>query len=202
MNDNVEIILASASSRRGELLDQLGIKYKQIVPTIDEKPLRYETPGDYATRIACNKAKAVWTSSAKQLPVLGADTIITLDGSIVGKPLNQKDAENSLKNLSGREHKAVTGLCLWTSEGTYDAMVETIVKFRVITAAEIQAHCSTIEPYDKAGAYAIQGEAGNFVEYISGSYTGVVGLPLKELCVLLYQSGIFKNWSSRKEEYQ
>lgn len=202
MNDNVEIILASASSRRGELLDQIGIKYKQIVPTIDEKPLRYETPADYVTRIACNKAKAVWMLSAKQLPVLGADTIITLDGSIVGKPLNQQDAENSLKNLSGREHQAVTGLCLWASEGTYDAMVETTVKFRVIKVAEIQAYCSTIEPYDKAGAYAIQGEAGNFVEYISGSYTGVVGLPLKELCVLLYQSGIFKNRSSRKEEYQ
>ncbi len=125
-----------------------------------------------------------------------------MDGSIVDKPLNQQDAENSLKNLSGREHQVVTGLCLWTSKGTYDAMVETTVKFRVITAAEIQAYCSTIEPYDKAGAYAIQGEAGNFVEYISGSYTGVVGLPLKELCVLLYQSGIFKYRSSRKEEYQ
>ena len=202
MNNTVEIILASASSRRSDLLDKFGIKYKRIVPQINEKPFKHETPADYVSRIAFNKAKAVWMLSAKQLPVLGADTIITLDGSIIGKPLNQQDAENCIRSLSGRVHQVFTGLLLWTSYGTYDVMVETTVKFRVITDAEIHAYCSTIEPYDKAGAYAIQGEAGNFVEYISGSYTGVVGLPLKELCVLLYQSGIFKNRSSRKEEYQ
>ena len=193
MNNNVKIILASASCRRGKLLDQLDIHYERVVPTIDEKRLKYETPVNYVKRISFNKAKSVWMSSAKQLPVLGADTVITLDGSIIGKPRNQQDAEHYLKNLSGREHQVITGLCLWSCKGVYDSMVETNVKFRVITSAEILAYCTTVEPYDKAGAYAIQGQAGNFVEYISGSYTGVVGLPIKELCMLLDQAGIVDN---------
>lgn len=190
MNLRVELILASASSRRCELLDQLGILYTSNVPNVDESRGAQEEPASYVQRMAHTKAEVVWTNSTAKLPVLAADTIIALDGSVIGKPRNRQDAEHSLMMLSGREHQVLTALCLWTKQEVYESMVKTIVKFRDISSSEIQAYCSTQEPYDKAGAYAIQGLAASFVEYISGSYTGVIGLPLPELRALLQRANL------------
>lgn len=190
MKLRVELILASASSRRCELLDQLGILYTSNVPNVDESQGALEEPASYVQRMAYIKAEVVWTNSTAKLPVLAADTIIALDGAVIGKPRNRQDAEHSLMMLSGREHQVLTALCLWTKQEVYESMVKTIVKFRDISSSEIQAYCSTQEPYDKSGAYAIQGLAASFVEYISGSYTGVIGLPLPELRALLQRANL------------
>ncbi len=190
MKLRVELILASASSRRCDLLDQLGILYTSHVPNVDETQGVQEEPAIYVQRMAHTKAEVVWTNSTAKLPVLAADTVIALDGAVIGKPRDRQDAEHSLMMLSGREHNVLTALCLWTKHGVYESMVETIVKFREISFSEIQAYCSTQEPYDKAGAYAIQGLAASFVEYISGSYTGVIGLPLSELCTLIQRANL------------
>lgn len=190
MKLRVELILASASSRRCDLLDQLGILYTSHVPNVDETQGGQEEPAIYVQRMAHTKAEVVWANSTAKLPVLAADTVIALDGTVIGKPRDRQDAEHSLMMLSGREHNVLTALCLWTKQGVYESMVETIVNFREISFSEIQAYCSTQEPYDKAGAYAIQGLAASFVEYISGSYTGVIGLPLPELCTLIQRANL------------
>jgi len=191
MKNDYKLILASASCRRGELLEKIGINYKRIVPNIDENPLSTESAMNYVRRLAYNKAQNIWKSSKMTFPVLGADTIISLNDSILGKPRDTFDAVSCLKKLSGREHQVITGLCIWTNIRSYDSLVETSVKFRVLTTSEINAYCSTDEPYDKAGSYAIQGQASNFIEYVSGSYTNVMGLPLKELRVLLTQAEFY-----------
>lgn len=192
----IELILASGSSRRSELLDLLGILYICRAPNIDEKPSLKEQPASYVQRIAHAKAEAVWASSIKYLPVLGADTVIEVDGTTISKPQNRQDAKHSLMVLSGREHRVLTALCLWTKQGVYESVTQTIVKFRDISSSELEAYCSTQEPYDKAGAYAIQGLAAVFIEYISGSYTGVMGLPLSELRALLQQANSVPNFIS------
>ncbi len=191
MKNDYKLILASASCRRGELLEKIGINYKRIVPNINENPLSTESAMNYVRRLAYNKAQNIWKSSKMTFPVLGADTIISLNDSILGKPRDPFDAVSCLKKLSWREHQVITGLCIWTNIMSYDSLVETSVKFRVLTTPEINAYCSTDEPYDKAGSYAIQGQASNFIEYVSGSYTNVMGLPLKELRVLLTQAEFY-----------
>ncbi len=190
MQSRVELILASTSSRRRKLLDQLGILYTSQVPIVDELPVAQEKPARYVRRFARAKAEDVWASSMQCLPVLAADTIIALDEVILGKPQDRQMAEHYLNMLSGREHLVLTALCLRTQQGVNESVVKIMVKFRDITPSELEAYCSTQEPYDKAGAYAIQGLAAAFVEYITGSYTGVVGLPLPELRLLLQQSSL------------
>lgn len=190
MELTAELILASASSCRCELLDQLGILYTRQVPEIDEAPAAEERPGTYAWRMAHTKAETIWVSSGRHLPVLAADTVIAMDEVIIGKPRDRQHAEHILRMLSGREHRVLTALCLWNKQEVYESTVETIVKFRDISASELEVYCLTPEPYDKAGAYAIQGLAADFVDYISGSYTGVMGLPLLELRGLLQQANL------------
>jgi len=186
-----ELILASGSSRRHSLLNKLNIEYRVCAPNIDEGVMVGEAPADYVCRMARNKALAVFEMFTTSQVVLAADTIISLREEIIGKPKDLQHAKNILQKLSAVEHEVLTALCLKTQDHDYEAMVVTKVKFRQLTVSEIGAYCLTDEPYDKAGAYAIQGLASSFVEYISGSYTNVMGLPLSELCGLLEQTNLY-----------
>ncbi len=163
----------------------LGIRYTAYASNIDEKPYQGEKPHAYVQRMALAKAEAVRLSSAEKLPILAADTIVTIDGIIIGKPKDREEVKHSIELLSGREHQAVTALCLLTETKNFESISETIIKFREISASEIDAYSLTNEPYGKAGAYAVQGSAATFVDYFLGSYTNVVGLPLLEVQELL-----------------
>ena len=186
-----ELILASGSSRRHALLNQLGLRYRIRVPNIDECAMVDEAPTEYVCRIAGIKALAVYESLPVSQVVLAADTIIALNSEIIGKPQNIQHAKSILQKLSAVEHEVITALYLKTQDNDYETMVRTKVKFRQIKNSEIDAYCLTDEPYNKAGAYAIQGLASSFVEYISGSYTNVMGLPLSDLCSLLKQADLY-----------
>lgn len=183
-----ELILASSSSRRNSLLKQLILEYRVCVSSIDESVMMGEAPKEYVCRIARSKALAVYESLLASGLVLAADTIIALDGEIIGKPENIQHAKSILLKLSAVEHEVLTALCLKTQDNNYEMMARTKVKFRQLTNGEIDAYCLTAEPYDKAGAYAIQGLASSFVEYISGSYTNVMGFPLSDVYSLLKQA--------------
>jgi len=141
--------------------------------------------------MARTKALSVYEMLSASHAVLAADTIISLQGEIIGKPENIQHAKNILQKLSAVEHEVLTALYLKTNNHDYETMVGTKVKFRKITNNEIDVYCLTDEPCDKAGAYAIQGIASSFVEYISGSYTNVVGLPLTSVCDLLKQANLY-----------
>ena len=192
MISTVELILASASSRRCELLNLLDIIYTAHVPNVDETATIQEHPSEYVQRIARAKANAVRRSTATHLPVLAADTVVTIDGVMIGKPKDRQSVKLSIQKLSGRKHKVLTAVSLLTKTGMYEAMSETIVKFRHISSSEVDAYSLTQEPYDKAGAYAIQGFAASFVEYFLGSYTNVIGLPLLETQILLDKASLSK----------
>lgn len=181
----VDLILASASMRRRLLLSLFNIHYDIQAPNIDEAVIAQEAPLSYVRRIARQKANIVWQKDTKPLPVLAADTTVVLNGKIIGKPSNQEDARICLHSLSGREHQILTAICLRTNKKVFEASSISTVKFRQLSLMEIEAYCSTEEPLDKAGAYAIQGRAAAFIEYFYGSYTGVMGLPLYELGKLL-----------------
>ena len=185
-----KFILASGSSRRQTLLKQLNLEYRVSVPSIAETPRLSEMPEIYVYKITKNKALQVFDSLSGSKAVLAADTIISLSREIIGKPKGIQHAKKILKKLSAVEHDVLTALYLKTQNHEYEAMVKTKVKFRKLTSSEIYAYCLTGEPYDKAGAYAIQGLASSFVEYISGSYTNVIGLPLLELRQLLQQANL------------
>ena len=178
------LILASTSPRRQELLKGLGIDFQVVAPQVEERYGEGEDPAVGAMRIACRKARQV----AEQFPgrlVLGADTIVVLDGMILGKPEDSGEAREMLKRLSGRVHRVITGFCLIDGERTVTRHVETLVKIKEVTDEELEEYLRTGEPLDKAGAYAIQGVGAHLVERIEGSYTNVVGLPLTELKVAL-----------------
>ena len=190
MSTSIELILASSSSRRQALLSRLDLHYNVIVPSISESLYDNECPEIYVQRIAREKAEVVWQRESNQIPVLAADTIIEFHGNIISKPANRKHAQKALHMLTGHEHIVYTAMCLWTKLKVYESMTRSIVRFKNLSRNEIEAYCATDEPYDKAGAYAIQGHAANFIEYISGSYTGIVGLPLAEVQSLLIQANI------------
>jgi septum formation protein len=187
----VDLVLASASPRRRQLLEQLGVKFRVLAADIDETALAGESPTDYVSRLARQKAAAVAASladgsgSEAHLPVMGADTIVVLDQRLLGKPVDAADAAQMLGSLAGREHQVITAVCLTHRERHDVAVVSTDVTFREMTEDEIEAYVATGEPFGKAGAYAVQGLAAAFVERLCGSYTGVVGLPLYETSQLL-----------------
>jgi septum formation protein len=168
----MELVLASQSPRRSELLRNAGISFRVHVAEVDETPFPGELPVDYVRRLARAKADAV----AGDL-VLGSDTAVVIDGQILGKPVDAEDAARMLRLLSGRSHEVVTGICLRGRE-TWVAHESTTVLFSHISEKEIQRCVASGEPMDKAGAYAIQGLASCFVERIEGSYSNVVGLPV------------------------
>jgi septum formation protein len=183
------IILASASPRRKALLEQINIHAVIHPVDLDETPRPDEIPSAYVQRIALEKSIMCAYNCAENLPVIAADTAVVLDNEIFGKPKNQHDGENILKRLSRRTHQVYSAVCLLGKEQRI-AMSVTNVTFRALTEQEISAYWLTGEPADKAGGYAIQGLAAAFIEKISGSYSGVMGLPLFETAALLAKEGI------------
>lgn len=185
----IALYLASRSPRRRDLLAQLGLPHELTSADVDERPLPGEAPSDFVMRIALAKARAGQQSAPTPLPVLGADTAVVCDGRILGKPADADEALAMLRLLSGREHQVLTGIALLGAR-QQTAFSATLVRFRPIGAAEAAAYWASGEPSDKAGAYAIQGLGALFVEHLSGSYSGVVGLPLFETARLLAREGI------------
>ena len=187
-----QICLASASPRRRELLAQLGVAHVVAPADIDESRRDGEAPGDYVLRMALEKARRVAAEPAlsRGLPVLGADTSVVVQGGVLGKPADAAESRAMLELLSARVHEVLSAVALVSACGTQSRLSRTEVRFRAITADEAAAYWRCGEPRDKAGGYAIQGRAAAFVESISGSYSGVVGLPLFETAQLLEAAGI------------
>lgn len=185
----VQLILASASPRRKELLDQIKVTYAVNPVDTDETPRFNEAPWDYVTRVAAEKSAACAAQSGTCVPVLAADTAVVLNDLIMGKPRDRQDALAMLTQLSGRTHQVYSAVSLRGHEH-WQAVSITDVTFRPLTEREILAYWHTGEPADKAGSYAIQGMGGIFVETIKGSFSGVVGLPLFETAELLAKQGI------------
>ena len=183
------IILASASPRRKELLDQIKVIYEVYPVDIDETPKPNENPLDYVQRVAAEKSATCVAQLNPSVPVLAADTSVILNGVIMGKPKDQRDALAMLMQLSGKTHQVYTALSLRGREHS-QVVSKTDVTFRTLTEQEILTYWQTGEPLDKAGSYAIQGLGGVFVESIKGSFSGVVGLPLFETAQLLSKQGI------------
>lgn len=182
------LVLASRSPRRRQLLAQLGVDVSVVPADIDETPTRRETPQAYVERIAREKVAA--TVAPPGACVLGADTAVVLDGDILGKPADTASARETLRRLSGRTHSVFTAVALRSPVGVEAICVETRVTFRVLSEAECDCYLASDEPWDKAGAYGIQGLGGAFVARIDGSYSNVVGLPLCETLALLRVAGI------------
>ena len=181
------LILASASPRRSEILNQIGVDFTVDPANIDETCLANETATQFVTRMAQEKARAVCLKRADNIPVLGADTIVTTGAKIFGKPENFDDAWAMLRALSGNSHQVFTAVAIDNGEKSAVLMSKTVVKFRTISHSECLSYWHSGEPQDKAGAYAIQGYGAVFVERIEGSYSGVVGLPIAETSMLLKQ---------------
>jgi len=188
------IYLASASPRRQELLRQLGLEYQVMPSNIHEARQPGESPFDYVRRVAADKARTVADRIRSRglgaHPVLGADTEVVVDGEMLGKPRDRAHARQMLARLAGRSHTVVTALCLVTPAGALEALSESRVTFAPLTDAEIGRYVDGGEADDKAGAYAIQGRAAGFISRIEGSYSGVMGLPLHELCATLKRAGV------------
>lgn len=181
------IALASSSPRRRELLAQLDVNYKLVKADIDETVLPDEAAAVYVQRLALAKAHAGLARLQHDLPVLGADTVVVVDGLILGKPADFEQFRQTMLLLSGRSHQVMTAIALVSAQHQLTQLVSTDVTFRALTEAEISAYWATGEPQDKAGGYGIQGLAGRFVQRINGSYSAVVGLPLCETEQLLQQ---------------
>ncbi|MGD0960348.1 MAG: nucleoside triphosphate pyrophosphatase [Methylomonas sp.] len=186
---SAKIILASASPRRSELLKQIGVEHFVRAVEIDETPGSAESPRVYVERLAAEKSAACLMDEATNLPVLAADTSVVCDGLILGKPENRQHAIALLNRLSGRNHQVYTAVSL-RGKQHWQAISISEVKFRKLDQEEVIAYCETGEPFDKAGAYAIQGLASIFIESITGSFSGVMGLPLFETAQLLARQGI------------
>lgn len=185
------LILASQSPRRKYLLEQAGLSFSVIPSTVDEDSIALSEPVNYVRHLAEIKARDV----ARNHPdnwVLGADTIVLIDGVILGKPQNPEDAKAMLKTLSGRTHMVYTGFCLIckTRDRLISKAVRTDVAFKELSDQEINWYINTPEPFDKAGSYAIQGLGTFLVRGIQGSYTNVVGLPVCEVIETLLEEGV------------
>lgn len=184
------LILASGSPRRRELLDQVGIVYQLIDVAVDETPHAGEAPVAQVERLARAKAEAGRAQCTNGSPVLGADTLVAVDGVALGKPTDRATALDMLARLSGRTHEVWSGIAVAAGDRLLSETVRTRVTMREISAGEQAAYWQTGEPLGKAGAYAIQGRAAVFVESVEGSYSSVVGLPLFETTRLLRRFGI------------
>lgn len=188
----MQIYLASASPRRKALLDQLGVATEILKIDVSEMQQPNEVPKAYAQRLAIEKAQAGWRAAGrtKELPVLGADTIVVLDNAILGKPANKADALRMLQLLSGQTHQVITAVAVVKGEEMQTACSISSVEFRVITPEEAECYWLTGEPVDKAGSYGIQEKGAIFIKAIQGSYTGIMGLPHYETAALLKNFGI------------
>lgn len=191
------IYLASQSPRRRELLKQIGINVELLLlradprrpVDVDETPHDGEQPDVYVQRLSQAKAEAGWNALAFRnrppFPVLAADTTVSIDGKILGKPRDHADAADMLRQLSGREHEVLTSVSVAFEDQIETRLSTTRITFAELSPQRIHHYVITNEPLDKAGAYGIQGRAGSFVKHLEGSYTGVVGLPLAETVELL-----------------
>ncbi len=185
------LLLASNSPRRREMLTRLGIEYLLAPAEVDETTATGEPAREAARRLALAKANA----SAQTHPgwvVLAADTLVTLDSRVLGKPSDGDEAATMLTELAGREHQVVTGWCLIAEGRRLCGLSETTVRFRALSPQEIVAYLASGEPMDKAGAYAVQGLGAALVEEVRGSYTNVVGLPLSEVMAALLELGVIE----------
>ena len=201
------IYLASRSSRRRELLRQIGVDHEVLIlrvkaprgRDVDEDPAVGESPPDYVMRVCRDKAETGWRRLLeRKLPqraVLSADTTVCLGDEILGTPADAAEAAAFLRRLSGREHAVLTAVALKFGERTETALSATAVRFRALEEAEIEHYVGSGEPMDKAGAYGIQGHAGAFITEIRGSYSGVMGLPLYETAQLLARFGLGRKHS-------
>ena len=170
------LVLASESPRRRELLTIAGLPFTIRARPVEERRDASESPESYVERLARSKAEAAFEDGDEV--VLGADTVVVLDGEVLEKPVDDGDARRMLKKLSGREHEVITGICLYHAAGAIVDRESTRVRFAVMDSDEIERYVASGEPRDKAGAYAIQGLASKFVERIDGCYFNVMGLPL------------------------
>ncbi|MDO4223929.1 MAG: Maf family nucleotide pyrophosphatase [Acinetobacter sp.] len=186
------LILASSSPRRQELLAQLGLQFRIISPDIDERLHANETAADYVARLAQSKAQAV-LQQIKDEPnvvIIAADTTVAVDNEILAKPDDQAHAFAMWHKLSGRWHDVWTGVCVATATQLQVQCVQTKVQFCTLSEQDMQRYWATGEPIGKAGAYAIQGIAAQFIPQFQGSYSNVVGLPLYETVQMLKQVGV------------
>ncbi|MFA3762676.1 nucleoside triphosphate pyrophosphatase [Yersinia sp. 2544 StPb PI] len=179
------LYLASGSPRRRELLALLDVPFEVLKTEVEEQRHPEESAQEYVRRLALEKAQAGVKVAPQDLPVLGADTIVVLNGQVLEKPRDKTDAQRILNALSGQQHQVITAVSLADRQDVLSAMVVTDVTFRVLSQLEISDYIATGEPMDKAGAYGIQGKGGCFVRTITGSYHAVVGLPLVETHELL-----------------
>ena len=192
--DKKTIYLASRSPRRADLLQQIGLNFTVLPSDIDETPLLNELSHEYVVRLAAEKAQACFAKlqmdQADLYPVLAADTTVSVDGRILGKPQDDADAFQMLSSLAGRWHEVHTGIAVATTTGVKTAISTTRVEMPKLSDEKILAYVATGEPSDKAGAYGIQGLASTIIKRIEGSYSGVMGLPIYETAMLLEQAGI------------
>ncbi len=184
----MKIVLASASPRRRELLAQIGVPFEVYPAQVEERLREGEAPEDAVLRLAREKALSVYRRC--RLPTLAADTVVVVSGEILGKPGDPEEARRMLQKLSGRSHQVYSGVALATEEKSLASLSVTEVTFKPLSGEEIEAYLRTGEPFDKAGAYAVQGRGAVFVQYLKGSYSGVVGLPLFETAQLLREIGL------------
>ena len=183
-----QLILASSSPRRQELLRQIGIPFVVEAPEVDEHAVEADSPAELVERLALRKASAVAARHPADI-VLGADTIVVVDGEVLGKPGDRAEAEAMLTRLSGRPHQVLTGVAVVRGSEALVAHEETVVRFAPLTREQVQWYVQTGEPMDKAGAYGIQGRAAALIASISGDYFNVVGLPLHRTVQMLTQFG-------------
>ncbi len=190
------LILASASPRRTQLLQQIGVEHRVVPADIDERRLAHESVEDCVVRLCRAKAAEVWrrlqpgATTSTVSAVLAADTVVTIDDHLLGKPCDREEALSMLRRLSGRTHRVLSAVALMNSGGIRQALSISEVQFRALTDDECAAYWESGEPRDKAGGYAIQGRAALFIERLSGSYSGVMGLPLYETGRLLADAGL------------
>ena len=202
MHADQKIYLASKSPRRRELLRQIGVEFEILMlreapgreGAVSEDPLPGEAPDVYVKRIAREKAQAGWAAvEMRRLPlrpVLAADTTVTIDGQILGKPASANDALQMLLQLSGRTHEVLTAIAVIVDGDLNEAFSRSEVTFEPIGDEALRKYCASTEPLDKAGSYGVQGRAAQFISHISGSYSGIMGLPLYETARLLNLAGI------------
>jgi septum formation protein len=193
MNEEHDIYLASASPRRRELLEQIGVRYRLLQVDVPEVPQPGEVPEMYVLRVALEKARAgrACVAAGDSRPVLGADTEVVIDGAVLGKPSGREDALSMLARLCGREHQVMSAVALVGAEGEEQSrLCVSTVQFRSVSREEAEAYWESGEPQGKAGGYAVQGRGALFIARLDGSYSGVMGLPLFETGALLEQVGI------------
>lgn len=192
MNQSL-VILASASPRRAELLRQIGVSFEQQPADVDETRLINESPGAYVQRLAAAKAHVVLNSAlakCNDCVVIGSDTVVVLESTVLGKPVDEQDHARMFAQLSGRTHHVLTAVTVKNGTTSGHALSKSAVTFAAVSASDTARYWRTGEPRDKAGGYAIQGMAAMFVDQLTGSYSGVMGLPVRETAQLLAEFGV------------